>query len=173
MQATAEAPTRQQQTDRTIGPWDWVRGALGGFIGSMAFGLMMAFIMPPPLLEVVIPTMYGFEATPDNPAIGAGWMLHQFHGVMLGLAYVAYSELPAVRSWVDPRSIGGGLAHGVIWGVITTLVLAVIVMPLWLQTVGFPAAPPFPNIGAGTVMSLLGHIVYGVSLGVVYALYRR
>lgn len=150
-----------------------MRGAIGGFIGSMAFGLMMAFIMPPPLLEVAIPTMYGFEATPENPAMGAGWILHQFHGVMLGLAYVAYAEFPAVRSWVDPRSIGGGITHGVIWGVVTTIVLAVIVMPIWLQSIGFAGAPPFPNIGGGTLLSLLGHIVYAVPLGIIYAIYRE
>jgi hypothetical protein len=116
-----------------VGPWDWVRGAVGGFIGSVAFGLMMAFIMPPPLLEVVI---------------------------------------PSVADWFDPRTIGGAIVHGIIWGVATTLVFAVIVMPIWLQAVGFPQAPPFPNIGPATLMSTLGHIVYAVPLGLFYAFHR-
>ncbi|NBB85791.1 MAG: hypothetical protein GVY12_06155, partial [Bacteroidetes bacterium] len=65
---TMQQPTETQATDRAIAPWDWMRGALGGFIGSMGFGLLMAFVMPPPLLEVVIPNMYGIPATPDAPA---------------------------------------------------------------------------------------------------------
>lgn len=160
------------RTRPDVGPWDWVRGAVGGFIGSVAFGLMMAFVMPPPLLEVVIPNMYGFAATPDAPAMLAGWAFHQFHGTVLGVIYVAYVEHPSIAGWSDPRTIGGGILHGVIWGVITTLVFAVLVMPLWLQAVGFPEAPSFPNIGPGTLMGTIGHIVYAVPLGIFYALHR-
>lgn len=174
MATQADSPDTQTSTaTRTISPWDWWRGALAGFIGSMGFGLMMAFIMPPPLLEVVIPNMYGIAATPDNPAPLAGWFFHQFHGVMLGLAFVAYVELPSVRAWQDARTLSGGLIHALIWGVTTTILLAVLVMPLWLQTVGFPEAPPFPNIGAPTVMSLIGHIVYALPLGILYSMYRN
>ena len=169
---TTASTTGSTKTERAIGPWDWWRGALGGFIGSMGFGLMMAFIMPPPLLEVVIPNMYGIAATPYNPAPLAGWFFHQFHGVTLGLAYVAYVELPAVRNWMDARTLSGAITHGLIWGVVTTLILAVLAMPLWLQAVGFPMAPPFPNIGAPTIMSLIGHLVYAMPLAILYAMYR-
>jgi len=157
-----------------VGPWDWVRGAVGGFLGSIAFGLMMAFIMPPPLLEVVIPNMYGVAATPDNPAVGLGWFFHQFHGVMLGLAYVAFVEYEPVRNAIEPRNVGGAIVHSIIWGVITTVALAVIVMPLWLGAAGFPKAPPFPNIKIpGTIVSTIGHIVYALPVGILYALYRN
>ena len=157
-----------------IGPWDWVRGAFGGFVGSVAFGLFMAFIMPPPMLDVVIPNLYGIAATPDNPAPLAGWAFHQFQGVMLGLGYVAYVEYPAVADWLEPRTLTGGIGHGVIWGIVTTAVFPVLVMPLWLQAAGFPGAPAFPNIGfPATLMGLLGHLVYAVPLGVLYALYRN
>lgn len=59
----------------------WLAGAAGGFLGSILFGLMMQYVMPPPLLEMVIPAMYGIE----GPALAAGWAIHQFHGVVLGL----------------------------------------------------------------------------------------
>ncbi|NBB86234.1 MAG: hypothetical protein GVY12_08475, partial [Bacteroidetes bacterium] len=52
------------------------------------------------------------------------------------------------------------------------LILAVLVMPLWLQAIGFGMAPPFPNLGAGTIMSLIGHLMYALPLAVIYALYR-
>lgn len=169
LMATTTLPT----TRSGVGPWDWVRGAVGGFIGSVAFGLMMAFVMPPPLLEVVIPNMYGIDATPDAPAHLAGWFFHLFHGVVLGLVYVAYVEYPSVADWKEPRTIGGGVVHGIIWGVVTTIVFAVLVMPIWLQVVGFPNAPSFPNVGfPATLVSLIGHIVYAVPLGIFYALHR-
>ncbi len=126
------------------------------------------------MLEVVIPNMYGIGATPDNPAPMAGWFFHQFHGVMLGIAYVAYAERPAVIEWMEPRSLQGGIVHGIIWGVLTTIVLPVIVMPLWLQAAGFPMAPSFPNIGfPATLLGLIGHIIYAVPVGVLYAIYRE
>ena len=172
MTQTATATARSLRTQ--VGPWDWVRGAFAGFVGSVAFGLFMAFIMPPPMLDVVIPNLYGIEATPNNPAPGIGWFFHQFHGLMMGLGYVAYVEYPSVADWFEPRSLSGGLVHGLSWGVITTVVFPIIVMPLWLQAAGFPKAPPFPNVGfPATLLGLIGHFVYAVPLGILYAMYRN
>nr|WP_318247899.1 hypothetical protein [Saliphagus infecundisoli] len=39
-------------------------------------------------------------------------------------------------------------------------------MPVWLSTVGFPMAPPVPNFDP---TSLVGHAVYGLVLGIGYA----
>ncbi|MEF8816392.1 MAG: hypothetical protein V5A20_05045 [Salinibacter sp.] len=182
MQSTTQSATQPTTAQRTagqplrrrVGPWDWVRGAFGGFVGSVAFGLFMAFIMPPPMLEVVIPNLYGIEATPQAPAPLAGWAFHQFHGVMLGLGYVAYVEAPAVADWIEPRTLNGGLVHGLLWGVLTTVAFPVLVMPLWLQAAGFGGAPPFPNVGfPATLLGLIGHLIYAVPLGLLYALYRK
>jgi hypothetical protein len=177
MQSTTAQPARPaagQALRRQVGPWDWVRGAFGGFVGSVAFGLFMAFIMPPPMLEVVIPNLYGIGATPANPAPLAGWAFHQFHGVMLGIAYVAYVEYPSVADWMEPRSLQGGLVHGLAWGLVTTIAFPILVMPLWLQAAGFAGAPPFPNVGfPATLLGLTGHVIYAVPMGILYALYRR
>jgi len=45
-------------------------------------------------------------------------------------------------------------------------VFAAVVMPVWLQAVGFGAAPAVPNLNP---QSLVGHVVYGVVLGGLYA----
>ena len=149
----------------TVRTNEWVAGAASGFVGSVLFGLMMQYVMPAPMLETVIPAMYGI----DGPALAVGWALHQFHGVILGLVYVALVQFEPLRS--PARTLGGSVALGVGYGVLTTLGLAVLVMPLWLSVVGFPAAPPFPNVAIpGTLVSLLGHIVYAVPVAVAYAL---
>jgi len=142
----------------------WVAGAAGGFLGSVLFGLIMQYVMPPPLLEMVIPAMYGIE----GPALLAGWAIHQFHGVVLGLTYVALVQAPPLRE--RARRVRGALGLGVAYGIATTVGLAVIVMPLWLSAVGFPMAPPFPNVGfPGTLLSLVGHVVYAIPVALAYA----
>ena len=151
-----------------VGTRDWALGALGGFVGSLAFGLMMQFVMPAPVLEMAIPAMYGIE----GPALAAGWAFHQFHGVVLGLVYVAAVRVAPLDRYA--RTVSGGIGLGALYGIVTTLVLAVLVMPLWLQTMGFPGAPPFPNVSIpGTIMSLVGHVVYAVPVAVAYALVAR
>ncbi|WP_336344031.1 histidine kinase [Halalkalicoccus ordinarius] len=147
-----------------VGSNQWLAGAAGGFLGSVLFGLIMQYVMPPPLLEIVIPAMYGIE----GPALAAGWAIHQFHGVVLGLAYVALVQFQPFRG--PARRLGGSVALGVAYGVLTTIGLAVIVMPLWLSAVGFPQAPPFPNLGfPGTLLSLVGHVVYALPVALAYA----
>lgn len=39
------------------------------------------------------------------------------------------------------------------------------------SAVGFPGAPPFPNIAIpGTLLGLIGHIVYAIPVALAYAL---
>lgn len=142
----------------------WLAGAVGGFVGSIPFGLMMMYVMPPPLLEIVIPAMYGIE----GPALFAGWAIHQFHGVVLGLTYVGLVQSGALRE--TARSTAGAVGLGVAYGILTTAVLAVLVMPIWLSAVGFPNAPPFPNVAIpATIISTIGHVVYAIPVALFYA----
>ncbi|WP_096391511.1 hypothetical protein [Halopenitus persicus] len=156
--------TRSADVTVNITSKQWIAGAVGGFIGSIPFGLLMMYVMPPPLLEVVIPAMYGIE----GPALLAGWAIHQFHGVVLGLTYVALVQAEPLRE--TARSTGGAMGLAVAYGIVTTVVLAVIVMPLWLGAVGFPNAPPFPNVGIpATIITGIGHVIYAVPVAVLYA----
>lgn len=146
---------------------EWLAGAVGGFVGSVLFGLIMMYVIPAPMLAVVIPAMYGIE----GPALLAGWALHQFHGVVLGLAYVALVRATPGRIGRLARDRTGALGFGVAYGVLTTVVLAVLVLPVWLGAVGFAGGPPFPNVSyPGTVVSLVGHVVYAIPVAVAYAL---
>jgi len=141
-------------------------GALGGFVGSVLFGLIMQYVMPAPILEMAIPAMYGFA----GPAPVVGWAFHQFHGVVLGVAFVVLVGAAGLDDYA--RTLGGAVSLGVGYGVLTTL-LPVIVMPLWLSAVGFPMAPPFPNLVIpGTLVTLVGHVVYALPVALAYALAR-
>lgn len=139
-------------------------GAVGGLIGGVLFGLMMQFVMPKPLLEMAIPAMYGIR----GPVLGTGWAIHLFHGAVLGVVYVV---LVGTVVGSAARSMAGALGLAVGYGILLAAVLAVLVMPVWLSMVGFPGAPPFPNIAMpGTVMTTIGHIVYAIPVTLSYAL---
>jgi len=141
----------------------WQAGVLGGLAGSFVMGLLMAFVNPAPVLEVAIPNMYGIQATPGEPAALIGWIIHMAHGAVLGVGFAALLRIDPVER-VASSLVGTGL-FGVVWGLITWVGLGVVLMPVWLSAVGFPGAPPLPNIG---VMGLVAHVVYGVVLAVVY-----
>lgn len=144
---------------------NWTAGAVGGFAGSLLFGLVLRYVVPAPMLEVVIPAMYGIE----GPAPLAGWALHQFHGVVLGVAYVALVQVGPLRE--RARRFPTALGVGIWYGGITTLGLAVLAMPLWLSAVGFGPGPQFPNVAfPNTLISLLGHVAYAVPVAIAYAL---
>ena len=147
-------------TEQRFETGEFAHGAVGGVLGGIAFGLIMQFVIPAPVLEMAIPAMYGVE----GPALAAGWAFHLFHAAVLGLVYVAAVRLGGLGGYA--ASAGSGIGLGAAYGVVVWAALAVIVMPIWLSTVGFPGAPPLPNVA---VPSLVGHVVYGAVLGVYVA----
>ncbi|SDG10045.1 hypothetical protein SAMN04488067_11547 [Halorubrum xinjiangense] len=152
--ATETATTTEGVSTET---GDWRAGVAGGLVGGVAFGAMMS-AMTPGVLQMAIPAMYGIE----GPAGAVGWAIHMSHGAVIGLGFAALAGLkPDIGG-----STGTGLGVGAGYGLIVWVALAAIAMPIWLGAVGFPGAPPLPNVG---VESLVGHVVYGAVLGGVYS----
>lgn len=154
----SEVRTRtDERTGTALVPWQ--AGAVGGILGAIAFGAMMT-MRSPAVLEAAIPAMYGLEGGL------VGWVLHVSHGAVLGVVFAALLAAAGRPHLGVARGAGLGLVYGLaVWAV-----LAVVVMPIWLSTVGFPMAPPLPNVDVG---SLLGHAVYGFVLGAGYAALDR
>ncbi|MFC7224700.1 histidine kinase [Halalkalicoccus sp. GCM10025322] len=152
--ATRE-PTSTESTT-TIAPWQ--AGLVGGLAGGLVFGAMMSAMMTP-VMEMAIPALYGIE----GPAGLAGWVIHMSNSAVLGVVFgILAGSAGLERSGLI---VGVGLVYGAaLW-----IALAAIVMPIWLGAVGFPATPPLPNVNA---MSLVGHLAYGLVLGIVYASVR-
>ncbi|ELY69414.1 hypothetical protein [Natronobacterium gregoryi] len=103
--------------------------------------------------------MYGLEGGL------VGWTTHVAHGAVLGVVFAAI--VSTTNRDLTPRStVAAGLAYGLaVW-----VALAVLVMPVWLSTVGVEMAPAFPN---GDATNLMRHAVYGVGLEVVSVLLER
>lgn len=148
------------RTDERLGTAlePWQAGTVGGIVGAIVFGAMMA-IQTPAVLEMAIPAMYGLEGGL------LGMIVHVSHGAVLGVVFAAV--LTATGRDLGPV---GTTAAGVGYGLIVWAILAVLVMPIWLSAVGFPMAPAVPNVA---VESFVGHAAYGLVLGITYALLAR
>jgi hypothetical protein len=133
----------------------WKGGVAAGLAGGAVMAVLMVLMNPAPLVGA-IPSLYGL--TPPNPA--AGVFIHLSHGAVLGVVFVALLGAAGVDTSDRVRTLGVGVA----WGVVTWVVLAALVMPVWLSAVGSPASPPLPNFA---LPSLLWHAVYGAVAGAV------
>ncbi len=122
---------------------------------ALVAGITMGIAMNAAGGEIpVIGALYGVK----DPAIAI--ITHEFHSVVFGLVYAgALSAGPVMytQSMRDRLLIALGL------GVALWLVAAGIIMPLWLQLVGIPESIPML-----TLPSLIGHVVWALTLGVLY-----
>ena len=135
---------------------DWQAGVVGGLAGGAAMGVMITMLMPP-VIEMAIPALYGLSGGL------AGWIVHMIHSAILGVVFVAIAATTGIAT-----GIGRSTIAGIVYGIVLWAVLAALVMPIWLQTVGFAGAPPFPNFALPG--SLPAHAVYGVLLGAIVPL---
>jgi hypothetical protein len=122
-------------------------GALAGIAGGVVFGLMMQFMMPP--MMGMIGSLFGIPAL--------GWGVHLVFSAIIG-AIFGLAVGTRVTNWA--AALGFGAAYGLVWWILGPLV----VMPTWLgMGPQVTQALSMPNL-----MSLVGHVVYGVLTGVVY-----
>ncbi|SIR50751.1 hypothetical protein SAMN05421858_2560 [Haladaptatus litoreus] len=136
----------------------WSSSILGGLAGGIVFGILMQSMGMMP----TIASLYGLDGAT------MGWVAHLFHSIVFGLLFGGIVTMTRLRKYADRIAPTTGL--GAVYGVLLWFVAATIVMPLWLGAVGMEM-PPVPNFDP---MSLVGHLVYGVVLGAVFAAaYRR
>lgn len=147
-----------------------VGGALGGAVGAAAFGLLL-WLFDPGILEATIPAIYGLEA------VGlVGWLIHLAHGVVLGLVFGLLATRDRVfrvlRTNAETEALSGAgiilrlVGAGFVFGLTVWAILPVLVLPVWTGATGTGGAGEFPIVG---IESLLGHLVFGTVLGVVFA----
>jgi len=140
-------------------PEDWQIGTIGGVVGAILFGALLA-AQDPNAIQVAIPTLYGLEGGV------AGTIVHLLHGIVLGVTFVMlYDAIGRADSGLVVT-----VAAGAGYGVVVWALLAAVLMPIWLSAVGLPAGPEVPDINT---ISLAGHIVYGIVLGVTYTLFGQ
>lgn len=123
-----------------------VGGVVGGLVGGLAFGVMMQMMG---MIGMVAGLVGGSGA-------GAGWIVHLAIAAVIGFGYGLLSTVVAPR--LAPN-LGLGVAYGLVWWILGPLLIMPAVMGMSLFT-----------INQGTLMSLVGHLLYGAITGVVAAL---
>lgn len=130
-------------------------GAVGGVVGGILFGALMAMQNMLPMVAALVGAQDALVGFVVHLVISAG------AGLVFGLAIVAVPAL--VGSPV--AAVVAGAVYGIIWWVGGALVA----MPLMLGMGEMVLA-----IGEMQLMSLFGHLVYGVAVGLVaYLMLRR
>lgn len=118
-------------------------GAVGGIAGGLVFGILMAMMGMLPMIASMVGS--------DSAWIGFG--IHIMISIAIGLGLtVPFGGF--LTGYLRGALIG--LAYGALWWVLGAL----LAMPLLL------GMPPFMFDGT-SLLSLMGHLVYGVILGVV------
>lgn len=118
-------------------------GLLGGLAGGVVFGMLMAMMG----MLTTIAMMMGST----SPWVGAG--VHLVISVVYGLVLTLFFSRFL-------HSYGRASVAGAVYGVILWVVGPLLVMPLML---GMPVF----GFSATVMMSLMGHVVYGILLALV------
>jgi uncharacterized membrane protein YagU involved in acid resistance len=129
-----------------------VVGSLAGLVGGWAFGQWMAQVN----FFIVVAGLVGSETR------GVGVALHYVIAAVIGASFGLLFQRD-VRGMGS--SLGWGVGYGVLWwflGPLTLLPLLEHHLPVWTV-----------EQGSALFGSLVGHVVYGVLLGVIYAAVDR
>lgn len=126
-------------------------------VAGVAMGLLLESLQG---AIPVIGSLYGVS----TPLVG--WTTHQFHSLVFGVGFAALLGTPRLARYRDRLSVVTLVGAG--YGAVLSFVAAGVVMPLWFRTLGVPA--PLPNLSA---VGLVGHLVWGATLGAVFALLDR
>jgi len=156
----AQQTATERGTDAETTLAAWQGGVLAGIGGGAVMGIMLTMQMTP-VIENAIPALWGLSGG------AAGWAVHMANSAVLGVVFAAIAGTAALSEYTD--SVGTSALLGVGYGVVLWVVLAAVVMPVWLDAVGFGAVPPLPNFNP---MSLVGHVAYGAVTGALYPLIR-
>lgn len=115
----------------------YLAGVIGGLASGVVFGVMMGMMKMLPMIA----KLFGSDSA------SAGFVIHLFFSAIIGLVYVLTA--PAI-------GVGFGAVSGLIYGLIWWILGANIIMPAWLKMKA-----------TWSMLSLMGHLVYGLLLGLV------
>jgi len=142
-------------------PVAWRNGAIAGLLATVVMGLAIS-LGNLPILRDAIAGLYGQQGS-----LLAGWLAHLIHGTIFGVLFAAVLADPGV---VDvPHSARAMALAGTVFGLVLGVVGAGFVLPMWFSAIN-PGTMSVPTI---TTPLLIWHALYGVVLGLGFALLER
>jgi hypothetical protein len=138
---------------------------IAGLMAGVVFGIMMHMMTAPAPDGGRMPVIAMVGQIVGSPTVTAGWLYHLFNSAVIG-AIFGWLVAPRVRGYGS--AFGWGAAYGFAWWILGGLVL----MPVML---GMPPFAPvtMPDMQMVAMGSLVGHVIYGLVLGGVFAALAR
>lgn len=127
-------------------------GVVGGIAGGVVFGMLMQMMGMMPMIAMMV----GSES-----AI-VGWILHLIISAVTGVLFV-YMFGNKVSTNAD--GVRYGLIYGLIWWVLGPLVIMPVILGMGIQIQNAFAQP--------NLLSLMGHGIFGVILGIIVSKYQK
>jgi uncharacterized membrane protein YagU involved in acid resistance len=124
-------------------------GAVAGLAGGIVFGALMAMMGMMPMIAMLV----------GSESAAVGWLVHLVISAFYGALFAV----------IVPTTLGTGalLGAGAVYGIVLWLIGPLLIMPAML------GMPLFMFSGT-TMMSLVGHLLYGLIVaGVLVPLRRR
>ncbi len=137
-------------------------GVVVGLSAGVVFGVMMQMMTAPTPDGGKMPMMAMVAMVVRSDSIAVGWVYHLFNSAVIG---AIFGWLFGSRAANYGAGFGWGALNGVIWWVLGGLVL----MPMLL---GMPAFAPLKMMLPVAMGSMIGHLVYGVILGLLFVWFR-
>jgi len=138
---------------------------VAGLVGGVVFGVMMQMMMAPTPDGGQMPVIAMVGQIVGSPTAGVGWAYHLFNSAVIGAVFGWFIG-DRVRGYAS--ALGWGAAYGFVWWILGGLIL----MPMLLGM--SPFAPlMMPAMQMVAMGSLIGHLIYGVTLGGVFAWLRQ
>ena len=126
-----------------------VHGIAGGLAGGLVFGVLMQMMGMIPMVAQLVGS--------SSPAVG--WVVHLAISSFIGASFALLFSGRA-------RTVVGAALYGMGYGIVWWVLGALILMPARL---GMPVF----QINTTAWQSLMGHLLYGLVLGVVFSLLVR
>jgi hypothetical protein len=126
-----------------------VYGVIGGIVGGVLFGVLMQMMG---MIEMVAQLV-------GSGSAAVGWIVHLAISAFIGASFAILFGARA-KTLVPAALLG--MAYGVVWWVLGAL----LIMPAQL---GMPVF----ELNATAWQSLMGHVLFGLTLGVVFSLLAR
>jgi hypothetical protein len=137
-------------------------GIVAGVIAGIVFGVMMQMMTAPTPDGGRMPMMAMVAKVVRSDSMAVGWIYHLFNSAVIG----------AIFGWLFGNrsgSYGAGSGWGALYVIVRWVLGALILMPMFL---GMPAFAPLKMMLPVAMGSLMGHLIYGVILGVSFVRLR-
>jgi hypothetical protein len=130
-------------------------GIIGGIVGGLAFGVLMAMMGMLPMVASIV----------GSKSVVVGFVYHMFNSVVIG---ALFGLILGGLSHTYARGATFGLLYGVLWWVLGPMILMPLLLGMGAQGVASQFGAAF---SAPMLMSLFGHLIYGLLTGLVYVAY--